>query len=248
MNQNILVVDDDSLILTYVQKTLLHHGYSVETARDGVEGLEKALQQKPDLIISDILMPNMDGWTFIERLRSRRELMLVPVIFLTAMDGARDRFRGFRLGADDYLAKPVTTKVLLDSVKKSLRRQERLRAPPPADSDDKSQAVAFEGDLSVVGIATVLTILEMERSSGMLLFKGEREGRAFIQEGRLFDIQFEGQSEPEGIDSVCDMLIWKEGRFEFYYMEVDRQDRFDTSTTALLLEGARRQDEARRES
>src|SRR5690348_8379132 len=102
----ILVVDDDRDIVRLVEASLHSQGYEVMTAADGAAALELAVARKPDLVISDVMMPGMDGWELVKQLRSRPHFGLIPVILLTALGGEVDRIRGFRLGADDYLPKP----------------------------------------------------------------------------------------------------------------------------------------------
>src|SRR4051812_5717136 len=104
--ERILIVDDDPWILRMVSTLLEKKGYQILTASDGEEGLLRADQVKPDLIITDVMMPRMDGWTMVKHLRARPDLSMIPVIFLTALGGEEDRIKGFRLGADDYLPKP----------------------------------------------------------------------------------------------------------------------------------------------
>src|SRR5262245_37423549 len=103
--ERILIVDDDPWILRMVSALLGKRGYPVVTATDGQEGLAVAEKILPDLIISDVMMPKMDGWAMVKVLRSRADLAIIPVIFLTALGGEDDRIKGFRLGADDYLPK-----------------------------------------------------------------------------------------------------------------------------------------------
>src|SRR5207245_10460425 len=102
----ILIVDDDAWILKMVSTVLDKRGYAIDTAQDGAEALEKVQAHAPDLIVTDVMMPRMDGWALIRTLRSREQTAFVPVIFLTALGSDDDRIRGFRLGADDYLPKP----------------------------------------------------------------------------------------------------------------------------------------------
>src|SRR5262245_16668449 len=102
----ILVVDDDAWILRMVTTVLEKRGYEIHIAGDGEDGLQKARTLGPDLIITDVMMPRMDGWALVKQLRAAPQLAFVPVIFLTALGSDEDRIRGFRLGADDYLPKP----------------------------------------------------------------------------------------------------------------------------------------------
>src|SRR5512142_2350663 len=137
----ILVVDDDAWILRMVTTVLEKHGHEVIVARDGEEGLHQAVTAPPDLIITDVMMPRLDGWALVKQLRSKPELAFVPVIFLTALGSDEDRIRGFRLGADDYLPKPFRFEELDLRVANALKRRAMMegtvraeaRAPQPKE-------------------------------------------------------------------------------------------------------------------
>src|SRR5579871_5382264 len=116
----ILVIEDDAAISRVLQLELEHERYDVDTARDGLEGLEKALKE-PDLVILDLMLPRMDGLEVCKRLRSKSA---VPVIMLTAKDRVPDKVAGLDLGADDYLTKPFATDELLARVRARLREKE----------------------------------------------------------------------------------------------------------------------------
>ncbi|MEM9493986.1 MAG: response regulator, partial [Myxococcota bacterium] len=128
MAPRILVADDDAWILRMVTTILTKRGYEVDTAQDGEQAYERALEQIPDLLITDVMMPKMDGWTLVRALRSRPEFSFVPVIFLTALSSDEDRIRGFRLGADDYLPKPFRFEELDLRVAKTIRRRQRVES------------------------------------------------------------------------------------------------------------------------
>ncbi|MDE2481444.1 MAG: response regulator transcription factor [bacterium] len=116
----ILIVEDDAAISRVLALELGHEGYEVETARDGLEGLEKALKE-PDLVILDLMLPRMDGLEVCRRVRAKSA---VPIIMLTAKDRVPDRVEGLDLGADDYLTKPFATAELLARVRARLRERE----------------------------------------------------------------------------------------------------------------------------
>src|SRR5678816_1898227 len=99
----ILVVDDDPRIHALVKGLGEARGYQITSAHDGEEGLAAASVQQPDLILVDVMMPRVDGWSVVRRLRTRAEFASVPIIFITALSGTEDRLRGFRLGADAFL-------------------------------------------------------------------------------------------------------------------------------------------------
>ncbi len=115
----ILVVEDDAAISRVLTLELTHEGYAVETASDGLEGLEKALKE-PDLVILDLMLPRMDGLEVCRRVRAKSD---VPIIMLTAKDRVPDRVEGLDLGADDYLTKPFATLELLARVRARLRER-----------------------------------------------------------------------------------------------------------------------------
>ena len=117
----ILVIEDDLSILTGVSMNLRYEGYEVLQAQDGAQGLELAVQQSPDLVILDIMLPRMNGYEVLTELRRRGQR--VPVLMLSARGMERDKVRGLDLGADDYVAKPFGVAELLARVKALLRRR-----------------------------------------------------------------------------------------------------------------------------
>jgi CheY-like chemotaxis protein len=126
----VLVVDDDPWILRMVSSSLEKKGtYSVDTARDGQQALHKAQAQRPDLIISDVMMPVMDGWALVQHLRSDPELADVPVLFLTALGKDEDRLRALGLKPDDYVSKPFRFDDLERRVLKTLAKRGRIDDP-----------------------------------------------------------------------------------------------------------------------
>ena len=119
MNETVLVIDDDRDLAEMVKMQLEHAGYQAIVAYAGLEGLQRAYQVRPDLVILDIMMPGMDGWEVCKRLR---ELSTVPIIILSARGMKDDIVRGLEAGADDYLVKPFSAAELIARVKAVLRR------------------------------------------------------------------------------------------------------------------------------
>jgi DNA-binding response OmpR family regulator len=117
----ILVVDDEPRIVNFLSSKLKASGYEVLTAGNGLEGLEQAQVQEPDLIVLDLLMPKMDG---LEALKELRSFSAVPVIILTAKGADADRIKGLQLGADDYLPKPFNPDELVARIEAIRRRLE----------------------------------------------------------------------------------------------------------------------------
>ncbi|MDH5723242.1 MAG: response regulator transcription factor [Alphaproteobacteria bacterium] len=142
MKNKIVLVDDDRNILVSVSMALEAEGFEVMTFNDGESGLKGIIEQKPDLVILDVKMPRMDG---IEVLSKLRELSQIPVIFLTSKDDEIDQVIGLRMGADDYITKPFSQRLLLERIKVLLRRQEMGNGSD--EGDKKEDQVIKYGDL-----------------------------------------------------------------------------------------------------
>jgi DNA-binding response OmpR family regulator len=128
MNERILIIDDETPMRAALADLLASEGYRALTAADGRRGLERALAEKPDLILLDIMMPNLDGFALCAELR--RLSNPVPVLMLTAKGQIEDRVHGLDVGADDYLVKPFSTDELLARVRALLRRMGRKTRLP----------------------------------------------------------------------------------------------------------------------
>ena len=115
----ILIVEDERKTAEYLRQGLSEHGFSVDCAADGVDGLHLAKTEPYDLVILDVALPGRDGWQVIDALRKEKS---TPVVFLTARDRVEDRVKGLELGADDYLVKPFAFSELLARIRTVLRR------------------------------------------------------------------------------------------------------------------------------
>jgi CheY-like chemotaxis protein len=254
----VLIVDDDPWILRMVSTLLEKRGYAIATASDGEEGLMRADQMKPDLIITDVMMPKLDGWQLVRALRSRPELALVPVIFLTALGGEEDRIRGFRLGADDYLPKPFRFEELdlrvANALKKAAQAQEKAEEVKHAERQEPvagKKPSGIHGTLEQLGLSSLMVMIEMERKSGILrLERTGATGRIFCRDGRVIAARLDGDRAPanarKGAEAVYHLLTWSDGRFDFSAVDVDMDDEVQSTTTHLLMEGARLIDEGKR--
>ena len=131
----ILVIEDEQKAGLYLKKGLEESGYAVDVASDGATGLIQAQEEDYDVIVLDVMLPTMDGWTVLKTLRTSKA---TPVLFLTARDDVSDRVRGLELGGDDYLVKPFAFVELLARVRTLARRG------PPRESD-----LIVVGDLEI---------------------------------------------------------------------------------------------------
>ena len=418
MGARVLVVDDDPWILRMVTATLEKKGYAVDTAREGRQALERAQAHPPDVIVTDVMMPVMDGWTLVQHLRQNPRLSAVPVIFLTALGKDEARLSEMGLTPDDYLAKPFRFDDLEKRVKKALSRAAsssssgmwaadesgmgsglpiesgvahhtppnvsftpppsmRVPTPPPSmhpspppegfdpaptqfgnegpgpdsaprpappqpgygyppgygpygypgypphpgqyppssyppqyppypvggyppygpnagypggpapgqppnpgpanpapgagpapserSGDEEAgpkprrpgsgnfvaprRSTALNGRLEQLGLSSLLVMMEMERKDGVLSLKDSDEegnGRIFLRGGQVVSAKLDNQPDLGGRECVYQMLGWKKGTFSFNAMEVEMEDTVQSSTTHLLMEGARLIDEANR--
>ncbi len=123
----ILIIDDDQTLLSLLVKHFAKADYKAIKASNGIDGLQTFYDEKIDLVVLDVMMPKMDGWTVCERLR---EISNVPILMLTAKADERDRLRGFRLGIDDFVAKPFSAAELIARVGAILNRSQRGQSGP----------------------------------------------------------------------------------------------------------------------
>lgn len=242
MAPHVLVADDDAWILRMVATVLEKRGYSVETAVDGEDALARALARPPDLLITDVMMPKVDGWSLVRQLRAHAELAMLPVIFLTALSSEDDRIRGFRLGADDYVTKPFRFEELDLRVAKTLRRTQQAAQ----DTRDQLSSSGLRGDLSQVGLSSLLVLIEMERKTGLLQLRSLEGTTAqiLVRNGKVVHARLDDRDDPVDADCVYLLLTWSSGEFEFVTCVVEGDDRVNVSTTHLLMEGARLMDES----
>jgi DNA-binding NarL/FixJ family response regulator len=127
MLKRLLVVDDEPNLLTAIAAVLRGKGYEVTTARNGKDALLQIARQLPDLIVSDVRMPVMDGYRLARQLRAAPHTKLIPIVFLTAKDETEDRIEGFQSGVDVYLTKPFEPDELIAVIQNILTRVERTR-------------------------------------------------------------------------------------------------------------------------
>jgi len=170
----ILAVDDEQRILNFLRSKLKASGYEVFTANNGIEGLEQAQAQEPDLIVLDLLMPKMDG---LEMLKELRTFSAVPVIILTAKGANSDRIKGLQLGADDYLPKPFNPDELvarIEAVRRRLELGERRKAPEVfslghVTVDFKRRSISVRGQEQYLTQTEWLLLSQLINNAGRLM-------------------------------------------------------------------------------
>ncbi|MEA1978546.1 MAG: response regulator [Chloroflexota bacterium] len=151
MTNKVLIIDDDVDTLKLVGLMLERQGYEISVASNGTLGLAKAAEDKPELILLDVMMPDLDGYEVTKRLRSNPSLAHIPIIMFTAKTMVDDKVAGFEAGVDDYLTKPTHPAELTAHVKAVLARSAQAAAAPEANA----QIVAFLGSRSGIGTTTL---------------------------------------------------------------------------------------------
>jgi DNA-binding response OmpR family regulator len=179
--KKILVVDDEPTLVATVKYNLEREGYGVATAADGESALARAREEKPDVVILDIMLPVIDGF---EVCRLLRREMTVPVIMLTAKTEEVDRVVGLEIGADDYVTKPFSMRELMARVKALLRRAEAGAEPPEILSSGDVNVDLKRREASRKGETLSLKPKELE----LLTFLLQNRGRAFTREQLLDQI------------------------------------------------------------
>ncbi len=177
---SIVLIEDDRSITEPLVRTLTGLGYNVLAAGDGASGLEMALKHEPDLVILDIMLPEMDGW---EVCKAIRKTSVVPILMLTALSDEVDRIVGLELGADDYLTKPFSTRELIARIKALLRRVEFGASQAPRKNSIVMDDLSIDLDRRLVfknGEELPLRFKEFELLSLLVANAGEVVTRAEI--------------------------------------------------------------------
>jgi two-component system response regulator ChvI len=178
----IALVDDDRNILTSVSMALEAEGYKVNTYKDGEEGYSGISKSLPDLVVLDIKMPRMDGMEVLSKIREKSQ---IPVIFLTSKDDEVDEVIGLRMGADDYITKPFSQRLLIERIKALLRR-ESLRNEEKTEGTGEADNMITRGDLvlddsrhicSWKGLPINLTVTEYLLLKSLVLRPGHVKNR-----------------------------------------------------------------------
>lgn len=173
----ILIVDDEPDIVEFISYNLKSKGYLISTARDGVEAVRKARDFRPDLILLDIMMPNKDGIETIKELRSMHEFDETVIIFLTAINDEKVEIEGLKIGADDFISKPIKPELLATRIGSALRRFRK---------DDEVEQKQNFGDLEINKTKFTVSykgqeILLAKKEFELLSLLASKPGRVFLR-------------------------------------------------------------------
>ena len=183
--KKVLIIEDEKQISDIVKFNLVKEGFEVDTAFDGASGLTKALEVNPDLILLDVMLPQMDGFAVCKKIR---ESKTTPIIMLTAKEEEVDKVLGLELGADDYITKPFGVRELIARIKANIRRT-GVSSGLSEDSANVQNFGKLEIDMNRYearkeGVALELTLREFE----LLKYLAERENKVFSREQLLEEV------------------------------------------------------------
>jgi DNA-binding response OmpR family regulator len=230
MAPKLLIVDDDPKWLRIVSLYFTGRSYRVTSALNADDALTAIEDDRPDLIIADIVMPGLDGYELCRRVRRTAATRTIPFIFLTGRDEDRDKAKARKVGADDYLTKPCPLDRLAQRVEAAMDRIEQARRLPVAD-------IGLSGRIEAVNLLDLIQTIELEQKTGALVLShGERIGTLYFRDGTIVraDIQSPKRDEPLFV-----LLGWKTGRFVFVPDSVPERTPITASVANVLIDDLR---------
>lgn len=236
VKSNILLVDGDARNLRVLEVSLRKTGYLVTTAVNGLDALEKVSTAKPDLIISDTHLPELDGFSFCERIKQSPPWSHIPFIFLTNQRSMEDKIRSLELGVEEILTKPIFVKEIVSRIRMLLQKHQRESLVK------KDIRTPFSSSLADMAVIDLIQTLELGRKSCIVHLHNDQEhqGSIYLRNGQIIDAEL---GRLKGEMAVYRLLGWNEGVFEVEFTTVEREDVIQRSNQILLMEGMRRIDE-----
>lgn len=235
----ILVVEDNPAVLELVRKGMEPFA-QVITASDGTDGLLKALEEKPDLIVADYQMPGLNGYQLFDKLRARDETKKTPFIFMANKADIEEKLRQYADGVEDYIAKPFFLREMVGRTKKVADRLHLEKLQTTA-----RRPGVIDGRLEEMSVIDLFQSLEMgQKSCSLTLQRGQEKCQIFVENGQVYDAVF---GTFVGDDAVYKVVEWNDGTFEIDFSGKSSQRRTTRSTQGLLMEALRILDESRRD-
>ncbi len=235
--QTLLLVDGDPRSLRVLEVSLKKAGFVVTTAVNGRDALDKVELAQPDLVISETLLDEIDGYAFCQRLKANPQWAEIPFVFLTAQTEIESKIKGLELGVDDYLTKPIYIKEIVARARILIQKRQRTRL-----EERREGRTRFSGRISDMPVVDLIQTIEISRKSGLIYFTGEvgKQAAIYFRDGKVIDAE---AGPLQGEDAVYRLLTWNDGDFEVVFRTVRRHEVITVSSQALLMEGMRRLDE-----
>jgi DNA-binding response OmpR family regulator len=239
---SILVVDDDPNICTLLTTAIKNIGCQVSTAPNGFEGVDMALRLKPTLIISDLLMPKMDGNQFFTKLQEYPETKDIPFVCLTSRGQEDEKLAAFERGVEDYWVKPFSIAEITMRIKKLMQRQlQQQRPTTSATAAPLSDQIELAGSLAELTPADLLRFTQVKHKTGLLQLKnGDITGVLAFYNGEVIDAKYANLT---GEDALYTLLNWHQGTFTFHSQNVPPYRQIVATTDEILSRLMQRYDE-----
>jgi len=232
-NPTILVIDSDPKNLQILKESLESSNFKVITNSDGNEAWGTIQSQKPDIVVSEVDIPGMDGFKLFERLQNDPLGASIPVVFLTNRRSLEDRLKGLRSGVKDYMIKPLHVKEVIARLNMILRRLDGIK------TEESGISRKLTGRLEEVSVEHLVENYGVERKTGILTLydQDNRSGEIYFREGSVVNARL-GNFKAE--KAVYQMLPWKNGHFMMTFKDVNVEDAITVSNLGLLLQGFKR--------
>jgi DNA-binding response OmpR family regulator len=238
----VLVVDDEAVTLKVLETALKKRGYDVTTANSSSDALGLLNKNSYDIVIADIVMPDMDGFAFLAEVRKTPDTATVPFIFLTGDRTVKNKVKGLELGVDEYITKPCVIDELYARMAAILRRRE-VAVASAAPPGSPTEGWDLSGKLSTMPPSELIQSLASNQKTGVLrLTTRFGRGELFLDKGHPVHATFEGI---DGEEAVYLMFALDDGTFDFRSGVKATVKTLNANTSSLLLEGMRRMDETR---
>lgn len=226
--RRLLAVDDNRLILRVIEDFFAPRGWDVAKAENVAAARAALAGASPDVIVSDILMPDVDGWTFFEDVRKRKETESVPFVFLTVERELPQRLRGLHLGADDYMTKPFAVEELFLRIERLLERNASVKS-----AKDEPGDTLLAGTLEHLAISDLLQILALNGKNGVVHLRREDEaGRITFVGGKIVDATV---GVARGVKALYRMLGWDDAAFRVVAHKGEAPEPTVTGATSTVL-------------
>lgn len=230
---DVLLVDDDRTGLMILSRSLERANFTVATANSAADALELLKGLRPEVILADVSMPGMDGFEFFRKVRAQG-LTDVPFIFCSGRDGALDRILGLRMGADDYLVKPIVPEEVILKVRLQITKMQYLRALKTA-LESKDSASVMSGTFGGISVVDVLQTARMLGNGEYVvrLDTEEDSGAIYFKNGRVLHAE---TGWLEGPKAFARLLIWERGNFNIEHKHFDDEPTLSGALEELLLD------------
>jgi CheY-like chemotaxis protein len=238
-NPTILVADGDPKNLQILRESLQASGFEVIVASDGLQAWQKISSDVPDLILSEVNLPKLDGFQLLEKLKADPVTSSIPLMFLTNRRELQDRVRSLRGGVKDYMIKPLHVKEVIARVRMILRRMERIR------EEDIEATRKLAGRLEEFSVIDLIENFGMERKTGILTLynANNKSGEIYFRDGAVINASLANLKAEK---AVYQMLPWRHGHFTMTFKEINVPDEIAVSNLGLLLQGFKRMEERER--